>query len=111
MIPFIWILISTEVVSDLECPSDILTWALACPLDIPIMDMAMVIPITVMVTPITDMVIPIMDMVILTMDAAITTTATCTIPITDRYTTDLAGQLNRTGWLQPVLPLLLTHDA
>ena len=66
-----------------------------------------------------DMAIPIMDtvmvditLVMATVVAAITITATtCTIPITDRYTMDLAGQLNRTGWLHPARPLLQTHDA
>jgi hypothetical protein len=110
MILFIWILISMEVVSDLECHSDILTWALACHSDILIMVMAMVIPIMVTVTVIPTMATLIMAMVMVV--AAITTTAaTCTIPITNRYTMDLAGQLNRTGWLHPALPLLQTHDA
>jgi hypothetical protein len=118
MIPCIWIPISTEAASDLECHSDILTWVSVCHSVIPITVMAMVIPIMVILI----MVILIMDTVTvvihiirvtaMAMAAAITTmAATCTIPTTDRYTMDLAGQLNPTARLRPALRWLQTHDA
>jgi hypothetical protein len=57
------------------------------------------------------MAIPIMDTVMVVITLVMDTATTCTIPITDRYTMDPAGQLNRTGWLHPARPLLQTHDA
>jgi len=76
------------------------------------MAMAILIMVTVTDIPIIPITATITATVTATVTEAVTITAVeTTTTVISHPITDRAGPLNRTGWLQPVMPLLRTHVA